>query len=601
MKWHELKKLIAVVFALGVVAAACGGSSGSEGASTTAQSDGSTPVTAEGEVNTPVTEAPAGTVITTGGTVTHGLEAESTGLRPWDDSCAVSCYNIERAIFDTLLEQAEDGTFQPFLATDITPSDDLTVWVMNLRPGIKFHNGVELTAQTIADEFPLQQAGTAGSSAINSSGLVSVEATGPLEVTYTLSAPNSAFPAQLNTNGLGMVFEPAAAAADPEGFSLAPIGTGPFTISKRDIDNETVVVRNPDYWGKDPEGNQLPYLDSIVFRPTPDEGTRLDSVVSGTTNSMETLRQGTIRDARAASNDGSTLTLYEAQGNNAGGGMFNIAKAPYDDVRVRQGLTLMNNQEQVIEALGGTGISLPATQMFSADSPWWSQKAADAYLTFDYAAGKAKVQEYVDDPARSDGKAVGEKIDVELSCPPDPTLIAAMQVLEQAWTGSELVNVNLTQFDQATHINNAVGSPADNFTGVHGAHCWRWGTESDPSLAFNPFVGPPFAADAESVGLPATAISPGNVANWWCEQCYKDAQSAIQTTDFEKRKALYEAISIQINEQVPIWFSGGTATAAVTAPDVKGYNSWHLPDGTLGIGHPGVYLRWQEVWIDTNA
>ncbi|MEZ5251578.1 MAG: hypothetical protein R2713_20910 [Ilumatobacteraceae bacterium] len=42
------------------------------------------------------------------------------------------------------------------------------------------------------------------------------------------------------------------------------------------------------------------------------------------------------------------------------------------------------------------------------------------------------IQAYIDDPAlRSDGKAPGELIDVELSCPPDPTLIAAMQVIEQ--------------------------------------------------------------------------------------------------------------------------------------------------------------------------
>ncbi len=29
---------------------------------------------------------------------------------------------------------------------------------MTLRPGVTFHNGVELTAQTIADMFPVQQA-----------------------------------------------------------------------------------------------------------------------------------------------------------------------------------------------------------------------------------------------------------------------------------------------------------------------------------------------------------------------------------------------------------------------------------------------------------
>ena len=162
--------------------------------------------------------------------------------------------------------------------------------------------------------------------------------------------------------------------------------------------------------------------------------------------------------------------------------MFNTEVPPFDDARVRTGLIYLNNQENVIEALGGAGISLPTSQFFSADSPWWTQEAEDAYKKFDFEAGVALLQEYVDDPARSDGKAPGEKMDVELSCPPDPTLIAAMQVAEQVWTGSELVNVTLTQFDQATHINNAVSD-------VHNAHCWRWGTENDPSVADQPVRG----------------------------------------------------------------------------------------------------------------
>ena len=69
----------------------------------------------------------------------------------------------------------------------------------------------------------------------------------------------------------------------------------------------------------------------------------------------------------------------------------------------------------------------------------------------------AILTEYVNDPERSDGKAVGESIDVELSCPPDPTLIASMQVVEQLYTASGLVNVTMTNYDQQTHIGIALG------------------------------------------------------------------------------------------------------------------------------------------------
>ena len=99
------------------------------------------------------------------------------------------------------------------------------------------------------------------------------------------------------------------------------------------------------------------------------------------------------------------------------------------------------------------------------------------------------LQEYVDDPSRSDGKAVGEKIHVDLACPMDPTLVAAMSVLDQLWTATGLVDVDVdTGNDQQTHINVSLGI-ANGFLGDHGAHCWRYGSEADPSVpmgqAFN--------------------------------------------------------------------------------------------------------------------
>lgn len=607
MKTRRLQKSFALLAAAGLLVAACGGdddTTADEPATeaTTADEPADEPaaepaVEAEGDVDTQVTEPPDDVVVENkyGGTVTIGLEAEATGLRPWEDACSAPCYAMMRAIYDPIVEQDVEGKYQPYLAESITPNADFTVWTVVLRPGVTFHNGVALTAQTIADMFVIQQAGAAAAGQISASGLTGVEATGDMEVTYTLGKQNSAFPAFLQTAPIGFVFDPAAAAADPDGYSTAPIGTGPFSIGSRDLDNETVVVRNPDYWGTDPDGNQLPFLDSISFRPIPDEGSRLDALLSGTVTAMQTLRQGTIRDARAARDGGQDITLLEFQGNGVGGGMYNMAVAPYDDLRVRQGLTLMNSQDNVIEALGGTGISLPGTQWFSPDSPWWSEKAAAAWPQFDFEAGKAKIAEYVNDPARSDGKAVGEKITVDLSCPPDPTLTAAMQVLEQTWTASELVNVNISSFDQQTHINNALGGD-NGFIGNHGAHCWRWSGEADPSTSLNTFLAPYSAEVAEAAGLPGV-VSPLNFANYWDPQSFQNANDAITTDSFEERFALYEDINLRIAENLPIWYSGHTATMIGVQSNIKGLDSWHVPGGVLGIGFPNAEPRWIEAYI----
>jgi peptide/nickel transport system substrate-binding protein len=577
MRQRRVLTALAIPLVLAFVAASCGSDgSSSDGTTETATedttaTDETTPPEAEGDVDTSIVENTDEIVI--GGSVIMGLEAEATGLRPWEDTCATGCYNIIRTIYDPLMEDTADGSPAPYLAESLEANEDLTVWTMTLRPDITFHNGTPLTSQTIVDMFPIQQAGSVGAAAVESAKLVSVEATDPLTVVYTLSEPNVAFSSALTDPPIGFVFDPAAAAADSAGYSTAPIGTGPFVIKSRDIDNETVVEKNPDYWRTDAEGNQLPYLDSISFRPIPDEGTRLDALLSGTVTAIQSLRQGTIRDARAESG----IELIEFQGNVTGGGFYNTAKAPFDDQRVRKGLTYMNNQEAVIEALGGTGISLPTTQWFSQDSPWWTQEAADAYPAFDFEAGKALLQEYIDDPARSDGKSPGDKIDVELSCPPDPTLIAAMQVLEQVWSGSELVNVNLTQFDQATHINNALSDQT-------AAHCWRFGSEADPSVGISQAVSDP-------------AASVLNLGNYLDPEMQQWATEAAATDDFELRRELYGKIMTRINEQSLLWYSGGTANMVAVQPGIKGINTWTVPDGRLGAGIPDAAARWQEVFV----
>jgi len=484
------------------------------------------------------------------------------------------------------MEQDVDGNYQGWLAESITPNDDFTTWTMTLRSGVTFHDGSDFNAQSVADMFPVQISGGQGAATAGPSNLTAVDATGDLEVTYTLSATNSAFPAFLSRAALGLVFEPGAAAADPEAFSNSPVGTGPFMIEKRDIDNETVVVRNDSYWGTDPDGNQLPFLDSITFRPIPDEGNRLDALLSGTVTAIGTLRQGTIRDARA---EGDSITLYEYQGSTVGGGHFNTLVPPFDDVRVRLGLNHLNDQETVLEALGGTGISLPGTKFFSPDSPWYSEAVAAAWPAFDFNAGKALLQEYVDDPTRSDGKAAGESITVELSCPPDPTLIAAMQVIEQVWTATEIVDVTLTSFDQATHINTVIGD-------AHNASCWRFSDDNDPSITFNSGFAPPTEEIAAAAGIPGV-VSVVNWPNWFNADAFAATQAAIQTDDFAERKALYEQVGLLMAEEAPIWYSGYTATMIATDPALLGLASWHVPSGELGAGLPNAEGHWSEVWL----
>jgi peptide/nickel transport system substrate-binding protein len=152
-------------------------------------------------------------------------------------------------------------------------------------------------------------------------------------------------------------------------------------------------------------------------------------------------------------------------------------------------------------------------------------------------------------------------------------------VLEQVWAGSGLVNVSLTQFDQATHINNAISD-------AHRAHCWRWGGEGDPAASVNPAV-------ANFEGAPTN-----NFPNYFDPALADLAQQANSTDDFEERKELYSQIMQEWNNQAIMWYSGSTATMVATAPDVRGILGWEFPDGSLGVGiAPEAQIRWFMVNI----
>ena len=92
-------------------------------------------------------------------------------------------------------------------------------------------------------------------------------------------------------------------------------------------------------------------------------------------------------------------------------------------------------------------------------------------------------------------------------------------------------------------------------------------------------------------------MSPINFSNFFSGTIFQNLVAATQTNVFEERYALYEAVMLELADQVPIWYSGHTATALIVDPSVKGLASWVLPDGTLGDGLPGAVGNWAQAWL----
>jgi peptide/nickel transport system substrate-binding protein len=497
-----------------------------------------------------------------GGSITVGLEAETNSWLPGEGTFNQPGLNVAYAIYDPLMQRTEDGEVSPYLAESLEPNEDLTEWTLTLRSGVQFHDGTPLNAEALKTVFDTYLKAPSSRLAATLAEVNSLDVVDDLTVVYRLAETNAAFP-DILVGASGWPFSPAAAAAAGPDAGANPVGTGPFTFVEWQRDSRLVLAKNENYWQ---EG--LPHLDELIFRPIPDEDTRLASLQSGDIDVMQSLRQGTILRAREI--DG--VDNFEWLGSNSGGTTVNTSIAPFDDVRVRQALAHALDQEALIEVLGGAGVTPPSTQFFSEDSPYWSEEVAEAYPAFDVERAQELYDDYINDPERSDGQPVGTQLSFTFQCPPDPSLNELSQIVQAFW-GALGAQVELEQTEQAAWIQQMLAR--DYETG-----CTRVGGDNDPYI------------------LLSQAFQPGplNMTAFQSPEIDEQLEILKATADLDERKAAIEEIGLILNENVPNTFAGGTLTVMAARDAVKNLDGWVFPDGTLGNGAANASAMWGHVW-----
>ena len=96
--------------------------------------------------------------------------------------------------------------------------------------------------------------------------------------------------------------------------STAPdqiVGTGPFVLREFKPGERLVFDRNPRYWRRAPDGQQLPYLDRLVLQLIPEQNAELLALRGGTTDLTQSeLRPDDYVPLRRAEDEGK-VTLIE--------------------------------------------------------------------------------------------------------------------------------------------------------------------------------------------------------------------------------------------------------------------------------------------------
>lgn len=274
-------------------------------------------------------------------------------------------------IVETLVGVNADMSLAPKLALSWSQIDDLT-WEFNLRDGVLFHDGSKMTADDVA--FSLERTNKLNSRIPTLLRMESIEVVDPLTIRIKTSDPNPTLPAALHFAAPLAIISPKS--VNDKGEVVAPIGTGPFKFDGYDESTHVLTVaKNANWWGGEVK------LDGIVIKPITDPNTRALSLENGEVDFTVDVPYNEIEGLNGK--DGITVDKFE--NSRLIYLLFNLKKAPFDDVRVRKAIAYgMDRQEIVQYVLFGVGA--PAVGIYRPDFYWTNQNL----VAYENDANKAK-------------------------------------------------------------------------------------------------------------------------------------------------------------------------------------------------------------------
>ena len=257
------------------------------------------------------------------------LQPPRSGLSPLSDDA----FKLSRwSTAETLVMLDEAGEALPGLATEWEREGDLT-WRFSIRPDVQFHNGGELTAETVVNS--LQHAIDATPVPRILDGVeMTVEAEGD-EIVITTGEADPLLPHRLSSPQLAILDD---AAYTDDGVDPVGTGSGPFEIVQVDGVSGATLDRFDDFWGDAAEAS------GIEVKFVPDGTARAAALRTGEADVVEAIPAG-----QAASIDEDlivevpmprTNTLY-----------LNAEEGPFADPAVRAAAREALDRAAIIESV----------------------------------------------------------------------------------------------------------------------------------------------------------------------------------------------------------------------------------------------------------
>ncbi|HXW20026.1 MAG TPA: ABC transporter substrate-binding protein [Roseiarcus sp.] len=432
--------------------------------------------------------AEAAETVKKGGALRLGLDGASDkdSLEPASYADSVMIV-VGRALYNSLVELAADGTAKPELAASWEAKDGAKTWIVNLRKGVRFSNGQEFTAEDALYSLNLHRGDSSSGAARAMKAVVEVKKLDKYQIQISLSAADADFIYVLTDARVMMA---------PDGFKdwSKPVGTGGYLIEKFDPGVRVALKKAPDYWrAGEGRGN----LDAAEITVTNDGAARLNGLVSGQFDVINRV------DPKAAALLQKTPKIEIVR---SPSGWFavlamEIDKPPYDNPDIRLALKYAIDREQILKAaLSGYG-ALGNDHPVPPGDPYFNKELPQRKHDSDRASF------YFKRAGLADAKIVLQYSDAAFAGAAD------MAVLLQASAGKASIKIDLNK------------EPADGFWD----NVWLKGPFVESYWA-----GAPAATQILSAAFRAGA--PLNETHWSNDKFEKLLADAKSETDEVKRK-----------------------------------------------------------------
>jgi peptide/nickel transport system substrate-binding protein len=275
-----------------------------------------------------------------GGSTKDFIDGQNIVTRP-DQARIVTGWET-LVTFNPQFKLAFDG-----LAEEISHNKAGDVWTIRVHKGIEFHNGKTLTADDVAYSLKRlidPKLGLFGGAALKSVDPNRMKKLDKYTVRLTLKQKDGTILDALGQYIAGIV--PVGYSPTAVGKASPNIGTGPYKLKSFTPGQQSVHVRNPNYWR-----SGQPYFDQVIIIDFPDDTARVNALLGGQIDAMTDVPPAQVNVVNQ-----SRTKVLESPSAAWTPICMRVDAAPFDDVKVRQAFRLIADRPQMVQqALSGHG------------------------------------------------------------------------------------------------------------------------------------------------------------------------------------------------------------------------------------------------------